>query len=135
MAQTSPKKKRLRRLKRQVSLGQRLVQAIGQVEYYQQQIRTLSAAGHASKVILLGILGQHGGELEVTKGTLQQLLESKTPMDWTTEDKPGDPLTLIVRLVAGQESVAAQEATGVAVQPQPVEPVADAPTADADATV
>ena len=115
MPVTSKRKRRERRQRRQITLFTQLIETQRQLHALQQIVKSLQAEGAAPKLMLLGVLAQAGGALEVTKGTLAQITDRGVPLDWTAEDKPNDPTTLVVRLVTGSNV-----ATGQAVTEQPV---------------
>lgn len=116
MPVTSKRKRRERRLRRQIGLLHQLSHSKHQLQQLKQIVDNLQTQSSAPKLMLLGLLAQHGGELEVTKGTLAQITEGGVPLNWVAEDKVDDPLTLVVRLVVGSPQ---QSAAGQAVTAQP----------------
>lgn len=59
----------------------------------------------STMVALLTVLAQKGGEIEVTKGTLDQVLENLPRLGWKTEPKPGEEEVLRVLLHEAPEEI------------------------------
>lgn len=105
MAQDSKKKRRERRLKRKNTMTRMfpLLQRNFELETKnrQQEVFVTEANKSASvaRVLLMAIIGQQGGTVEVTKGTIQQVHENMGNLGWTTSQKEGDANTVVITLV------------------------------------
>lgn len=113
MAQDSKNKRRLRRLKRQISLHERILLQQARIEQLERGLRQSVDGGQFAKVVLLAVLAQKGGEVEVTQGTMQQVTENLATLSWVTQPNEKDPGAFLVKLVEGQAQEAEQKiATG-----------------------
>src|SRR5438270_11569801 len=104
MAQDSKRKKRERRERRQRTI-QRLfpiLQRNVELERQNRGIRELAQhtqQQHGMAVItLLTVLAQKGGEIEVTKGTLQQVQDDLSKLTFSVDQSETDTNVLIVRM-------------------------------------
>jgi hypothetical protein len=86
MAKASRNERRKARIKRTNSL-------------LKKQLRGLSVEAHKSYVMLMALLAQKGGEITVTKGTLQQAAQDILKLGYNVVADPTDDANLIVRLV------------------------------------
>lgn len=86
MAQASRKVRAARRTKRKLSQQRRMVGAIRQD--FQRTYLTL-----------LYVLAQSGGTIEVTHGTMLQVMKVAAKLRWQARDKVDDPNVVVVSLV------------------------------------
>lgn len=113
MARDSKNKIKMRRMKRQLSLHHRVLLQQARIEQLEQGIRQTVDRGQFAKVVLLAVLAQKGGEVEVTQGTMQQVTDNLATLSWVTQPNEKDPGAFFVRLVEGQPAAEEQKvATG-----------------------
>lgn len=109
MAQDSKKQRRLRRQRRQISLfgmnltlGKRLTQM-------EQTLKLFAQQEGQTRMLLLGLLAQHGGELKLTKGTLDSVVQNIKGLNWETSPNPADANELVVRLVETEAAESSEQ--------------------------
>jgi hypothetical protein len=123
MAQASKNRRKMRRLKRSLSLYEQRDRAVNLQQGLQQQLQMAQAESYAVRVGLYTILAQKGGEVEVTIGTMKQVLENMRNLSINQEPKKDDEQTLIIRLVEQAAPVTEQAVTETI--PEEHFPVAD----------
>ena len=99
MGQDSKRKRYLRQLKRRLSLQGRTNNQREQIAIYQQQVQALQAQSFYTKTMLMAILGQQGGEIEITQGTYKQAMENIQCLSYIVGPKKDDAQVMVVRLV------------------------------------
>lgn len=106
MAQTSKRKRQLRRLKRQVTVAERYVNltetALPQLKHALQQSQQ---EVYQTRLMLYAVLAQLGSRLEVTQGTIEQIVQNMQRLSTTSVKKDGDERTLVLSLVEKPEQV------------------------------
>jgi len=103
MAQASKTKRRDRRLKRQVTLLGRLFNEEQKFAMLQQRLQQEQAGAFFAKTLLCTILAQKGGDVEVTQGTFQQVLQNVQNLGFKTEQSKTDPNAMRVILTEGPQ--------------------------------
>ena len=105
--------RRQRRLKRRASIAERKLtqteQLMNNALAYADQL--VSSHIHQKFVVqttLLAVLAQQGGEVEITKGTLEQARDDKS-LDWEFGVKSGEPDVLVVKLLQGQSGDSSEQ--------------------------
>src|SRR6266851_375434 len=101
MGQPSRKERRNNIRARELGLQRRELRA--QALAMAEEWKGLNDRLQQTMVALLGVLAQKGGEVEVTKGTLDQVIEKLSRLGWKTEPKPGDEHTVRVMLTEQEE--------------------------------
>ena len=124
MAQASKRLKRERRERRKITINklfpvlQRNFGLEARVRELEAFVKQANSGAAAARVLVMGLLAQAGGKLEVTAGTLQQAQQNAPNLGWTVKPKEEDTLTYVVTLVEGQEPQVEQ---APAVEPLPSE--------------
>ena len=114
MAQASKRLKRERRERRKITINklfpvlQRNFGLEARVRELEAFVKQANSGAAAARVLVMGLLAQAGGKLEVTAGTLQQAQQNAPNLGWTVKPKEGDDQTYVVTLVEGQEPQAEQ---------------------------
>lgn len=112
MAQTSKRKQQLRRLKRQLSLHERILRQQNQIDRLAGMVRQTQDGAQQARVLLLAALAQKGGEIEVTAGTMQQVVENLAQLNFKTVPNEKDPGAFYLRLVEGPVQAEEQTISG-----------------------
>ena len=108
MAQASKRLKRERRERRKITINklfpvlQRNFGLEARVRELEAFVKQANSGAAAARVLVMGLLAQAGGKLEVTAGTLQQAHQNAPNLGWTVKPKEGDDQTYVVTLVEGQ---------------------------------
>ena len=108
MAQNSKRLRQQRRLKQRASIAERKSTQTEQLlksalDYAEQVLNNVVQQKFVVQTTLLAVLAQQGGEVEITKGTLEQARDDKS-LDWEFGVKSGEPDVLVVKLLQGRNS-------------------------------
>ena len=107
MAQRSKKERKLSLRARELSVRERELK-LQAAEMY-KEFQRLQYQLRQTTITLLAVLGQKGGEVEITKGTIQQVEEGLQTMGFGINPKEGDEQTFVVRLLEGNDPSSSQE--------------------------
>ena len=118
MAQLNKAKRRLARQKRELSLYRQREALRSENDAMRGWLKQTGAKAQYSTLTLMAILAQKGGEIEITKGTYQQVIENAQRLSWAIEPRDEAENTLIVRLVETSNDMAEAQ-NGEAESPQP----------------
>lgn len=131
MAQSSKKQRRERRVRRKITQT-KLYPVLSENFSLRQRVTMLeqfaneaNKAAAVARVLLMSVIGQQGGSVEVTKGTIAQCQQNAERMGWTVTPKPGDETTVIVTIT---EEVAAEPEPALTISKVEDEP--EAPTVE-----
>jgi len=104
MAQTSKQKQAIRRAKRRATTAERCVRFLTDVApKLEEQLQALQKENYMVKVLLFASMAQHGGSVEVTKGTFEQTIQAFPRLSVTNRLKDGDEKTYVLTLVETPE--------------------------------
>lgn len=108
MAQSSKRVKRERRERRKQTLLkvapvlQNNWQLRQELARLQDFVQRASQEALIARNLLLGVIAQQGGNIEVTKGTLDQVRANLQTLSWKVEPKKDDATTFVITMVEGQ---------------------------------
>lgn len=100
------------------------------VTQLQRAFQQLNAQFGQTQTMLLAVLAQHGGDITVTAGTIQQILPKLSVLGWQTVASAETPGEFVVRLVdntpeTAEEPTAADTMQLPEWQTQPQEPITE----------
>jgi hypothetical protein len=98
-------KSRRRRLAERQQEKNQLLRALQANVQLGDQLQELQKSTVTVRVLVMALLGQAGGSLEVTQGTLQQAQENFQNLGWSVVAKKDDPKTYVVTLTYGGKDV------------------------------
>lgn len=104
MAHASPRKRRERRLKRQMTLLERQFTLAQRIEMLERSLAQAQQQGSSAVLLLLAILAQKGGDIEITTGTLDQVKANIANLGWNVRPNPNDKTACLVSLTEGKET-------------------------------
>ncbi len=73
-----------------------------------RQVRRMSHLGRSAYATLLAVLAQHGGEVTITQGTLEQVNENFRNLSFAVSQKKDIPNEFTVRMVVEEEATAVE---------------------------
>ena len=85
-------------MSRELTALRRNVQLEAELRKKEGLVTQANQAAVSARILLMALLAQHGGQLEVTRGTLEQARANFPRLGWVMQQKGNDQQTYVVML-------------------------------------